>query len=180
VDLSEALLYAARQRAEQERLPVTFIRCDMRDIEFADEFDACINMFTSFGYLESEDEDAKVLQRVAVALKRGGKLLLDVINRDRLVRQFQAREWHAADEGWLVLEERTFDHLSGRVETLWVMVTRDGVRYERRFSVRAYTPAELRWMSERVGLRVTELLGDYDGHLYTWDSPRLIVVAVKE
>lgn len=179
VDLSEALLYQARQRAEREGLPVNFVQCDMRDITFTDEFDACINMFTSFGYLESESEDAKALEKVAQALKVGGKFLLDVMNRDRLVRRFQAREWHAADEGWLVLEERTFDPLSGRMETLWVCVARDGVRYERRSSIRLYTAAELRLMLERVGLGVTGLFGDYDGAPYVWDSPRLIVVAVK-
>jgi SAM-dependent methyltransferase len=179
VDLSEALLYAARKRAESEGLSVTFLHCDMREIDFADEFDAVINMFTSFGYLESEAEDEKVLGKVAQALKSGGKFLLDVVNRDRLVRDFQAREWHAADEGWLVLEERTFDHLSGRMETRWVCVARDGVRYERLSSVRLYTASELRTMLERAGLKVTNLFGDYDGSPYSWDSQRLIVVSCK-
>jgi SAM-dependent methyltransferase len=179
VDLSEALLYAARKRAESEGLSVTFLHCDMREIDFADEFDAVINMFTSFGYLESEAEDEKVLGKVAQALKSGGKFLLDVVNRDRLVRDFQAREWNAADEGWLVLEERTFDHLSGRMETRWVCVARDGVRYERLSSVRLYTASELRTMLERAGLKVTNLFGDYDGSPYSWDSQRLIVVACK-
>jgi SAM-dependent methyltransferase len=179
VDLSEALLYAARKRAESEGLSVTFLHCDMREIDFADEFDAVINMFTSFGYLESEAEDEKVLGKVAQALKSGGKFLLDVVNRDRLVRDFQVREWHAADEGWLVLEERTFDHLSGRMETRWVCVARDGVRYERLSSVRLYTASELKTMLERAGLKVTNLFGDYDGSPYSWDSQRLIVVACK-
>jgi len=179
VDLSEALLYAARKRAESEGLSVTFLQCDMREIDFKDEFDAVINMFTSFGYLESEAEDEKVLGKVAQALKSGGKFLLDVVNRDRLVRDFQGREWHAADEGWLVLEERTFDHLSGRMETRWICVARDGVRYERLSSVRLYTASELRTMLERAGLKVKDLFGDYDGSPYSWDSQRLIVVACK-
>jgi len=179
VDLSEALLYAARKRAESEGLSVTFLQCDMREIDFKDEFDAVINMFTSFGYLESEAEDEKVLGKVAQALKSGGKFLLDVVNRDRLVRDFQGREWHAADEGWLVLEERTFDHLSGRMETRWICVARDGVRYERLSSVRLYTASELRTMLERAGLEVTNLFGDYDGSPYSWDSQRLIIVACK-
>jgi len=179
VDLSEALLYAARKRAESEGLSVIFLLCDMREIDFSNEFDAVINMFTSFGYLESEAEDEKVLAKVAQALKSGGKFLLDVVNRDRLVRDFQAREWHAADEGWLGLEERTFDHLSGRMETRWVCVARDGVRYERLSSVRLYTASELRTMLERAGLKVTNLFGDYDGSPYSWDSQRLIVVSCK-
>ncbi len=179
VDLSEALLYVARKRAEQEGLKVTFLHCDMREIDFNGEFDAVINMFTSFGYLESEAEDEKVLEKVSMALKRGGKFLLDIINRDRLIREFQAREWHAADEGWLVLEERKFDSLSGRMETRWVCVARDGVRYERLSSVRLYTASELRVMIERVGLEVINLFGDYDASPYSWNSHRLIVLAKK-
>jgi len=179
VDLSEALLYVAQQRAEREGLPLTFLHCDMREIDFFAEFDAVINMFSSFGYLESEAEDEKVLSKIAQALKPGGKLLLDVVNRDRLVRDFQGREWHAADEGWLVLEEREWDLLSGRVETRWVCVARDGVRYERRSSVRLYTLAELRVMLERQGLKVAKVFGDYDGRPYSWDTPRLLLVAQR-
>ncbi len=151
----------------------------MREISFEAEFDAVINMFTSFGYLESEAEDELVLAKIAQALKPSGKVLLDVINRDRLLREFQAREWHAADEGWLVLEERTFDPLSGRVETRWVCVARDGVRYERSSSLRLYSASELRVMMERNGLQVLTLFGDYDGSPYSLDSPRLIVLGKR-
>lgn len=180
VDLSEALLYVAKKRAEQEGLKVVFLHCDMREIDFNNEFDAVINMFSSFGYLENEAEDEKVLAKVAQALKEGGKFLLDVMNRDWLVRNFQPMGWRADDEGWFVLEERTFDHLSGRVETRWIFIARDGVRYERLSSIRLYTVSELRTMLERAGLQVTNLFGDYDSSPYTWDSQRLIVVATRE
>lgn len=179
VDLSEALLYAARQRAEREGLTITFLQSDMREIDFTDEFDAVINMFTSFGYLENEAEDEKVLRKVTQALKQGGKFLLDVMNRDWLIRNFQPMGWRADNEGWFVLEERTFDHLSGRMETRWIFVARDGVRYERLSSIRLYTASELRAMLERAGLQVTNLFGDYDGSPYTWDSQRLIIVATR-
>lgn len=151
----------------------------MREIDFVGEFDAVINMFTSFGYLESEAEDEKVLEKVSQALKEGGKFLLDVMNRDWLVRNFQPMGWRADDEGWFVLEERTFDHLSGRVETRWIFIARDGVRYERLSSIRLYTASELRTMLERAGLQVINLFGDYDGSTYTWDSQRLIIVATR-
>ncbi|MFN4178930.1 MAG: class I SAM-dependent methyltransferase [Armatimonadota bacterium] len=179
VDLSEALLYAARQRAEREGLTITFLQSDMREIDFTDEFDAVINMFTSFGYLENEAEDEKVLRKVAQALKRGGKFLLDLMNRDWLIRNFQPMGWRADNEGWFVLEERNFDHLSGRMETRWIFVARDGVRYERFSSIRLYSASELRAMLERSGLQVTNLFGDYDSSPYTWDSHRLIVVATR-
>lgn len=179
VDLSEALLYVARQRSEQENLSVTFIQSDMRDLTFREEFDAVFNMFTSFGYLENEAEDEKVLERVAAALKVGGRFLLDVFNHDWLVRNFRERDWREMDEGWVLLEDRRFDFLSGRVETEWIAMAKDGARYIRRSSIRAYTAAELRVMLERVGLTPKQLLGDYEGNPYGWDSPRLIVVSQK-
>jgi len=54
----------------------------MRRIPFKDEFDAIINIFTSFGYLETEEEDLKVLEGVHRALTPGGVFLLHFINRE--------------------------------------------------------------------------------------------------
>lgn len=79
-----------------------------------------------------------------------------------------------------MLEECKFDFLSGRIETEWVAMARDGVRYVRRLSIRAYTAAELRIMLERVGLMVRQMFGDYEGSPYGFDSRRLIVVAQKQ
>jgi 2-polyprenyl-3-methyl-5-hydroxy-6-metoxy-1,4-benzoquinol methylase len=46
VDLSEPSLSIARQDAASRGLDVRFVRSDMRDMTFLEEFDAAINMFT--------------------------------------------------------------------------------------------------------------------------------------
>ena len=56
----------------------------MRRIPFEGEFDAVINMFTAFGYLESEEEDQEVLRQVYKALKPGGVFLLEMYIATRM------------------------------------------------------------------------------------------------
>ncbi|MCS7223831.1 MAG: class I SAM-dependent methyltransferase [Armatimonadetes bacterium] len=180
VDLSEALLYVAQQRAHQEGLTVTFIHRDIRDLDLPDPFDAVLNVFTSFGYLENEEEDARALAQMSRHLQPGGGLILDVMNREWLIRQFQPHDWRTVDEGWVVLEERTFDLLTSRLETRWVIVAADGGRYIRQSSIRVYSAAELRLMMENCRLRVEKAFGDYQGSPYEIDSPRLILIARKE
>ena len=82
LDLSQPYLEAAAAEAQRRRIEIETVRADMRAPGFDGRFDAVINMFSSFGYLESEAEDAKVLRGVAAALRPGGRALFDLINRE--------------------------------------------------------------------------------------------------
>jgi len=75
VDLSRAMLAEARRRFV-ERPRLTFVRGDMRRIAFRAEFDAVVNLYTSFGYFTPAQNRA-VLRRLARALRPGGRLLID-------------------------------------------------------------------------------------------------------
>lgn len=106
VDLSARALRRARRAASEAGADIRWQRCDMRDVAFQGEFDGVINMFTSFGYLESEEEDRGVLERVRAALRPGGRFLIDFINRDWVIRRYQARDWRRAPDGSILLLER--------------------------------------------------------------------------
>src|SRR5436309_6714365 len=53
-DLSDYFLQRAREAAAVQGVQVQWVHHDMRGIPFENEFDAVINIFTAFGYLESE------------------------------------------------------------------------------------------------------------------------------
>ena len=72
LDLSEYMLEECKAAAAVEGINPVLVHADMREIGFATEFDAVINMFASFGYLETDDEDQKVLNAASLALKGGG------------------------------------------------------------------------------------------------------------
>jgi SAM-dependent methyltransferase len=179
LDLSALHLRLARQAAKEAGVSVRWHRADMRDIPWEGEFDAVINMFTSFGYLESDEEDFKVLAGVARALKPGGRFLLDTINREMLVRHWEAHAWQEEADGTLRLEDRRFDFLAGRQRNRVLSIHPDGARREREIDLRMYTLRELADMLSRAGLRVRGTWGGFDGREYGLDSRRMIVLSEK-
>ena len=64
VDLSEKMLgWLARERAQREGASVEWVREDMRKFLRPGAFDACLSLFTSFGYF-SDEENEKVIRNV--------------------------------------------------------------------------------------------------------------------
>ena len=53
-DLSEVLLSEAQAQAQAQGVQVRWVQSDMGNIPFENEFDAAINIYTAFGYLETE------------------------------------------------------------------------------------------------------------------------------
>jgi 2-polyprenyl-3-methyl-5-hydroxy-6-metoxy-1,4-benzoquinol methylase len=181
LDLTALHLRLARRAAREAGVEVRWQRADMRDILWEEEFDAVINMFTTFGYLESDEEDFKVLQAVARSLRPGGRFLIDTINRERLMRRWEelpARQ--KGLDGTIRIEERSFDFLTSRQRNRVVAVYPDGTRDEREIHLRLYTLTELTKMLSRAGLEFRRVWGWYGGQDYGFDSVRMIVLAEKE
>jgi len=178
-DLSEVFLREAETEAQVQGVHVRWIHGDMRNIPFEHEFDAAINIFTAFGYLEDQDEDQKVLQQVCKALKPGGLFLLETLHREGLMRHFIPHHIEYYPEGLLVLEERSFDLLASRSEVKITMIYADGQRREHSFSHRVYTLTELVQMLAKAGLQVKGYFSAWDRSDLTIDSYRLIVLSQK-
>jgi SAM-dependent methyltransferase len=178
-DLSAVFLQHARAAAEAQGVAVRWIEGDMRQVPFEAEFDAVINIFTAFGYFESEEEDRQVLQQVYKALKPGGLFLLETMHREFLMRNFAPGQIDRRADGLIVLEEREFDLLTSRANVLVTMIFPDGQRREYRHSARIYTLTELARMLAMAGLQVQAYYGGLDGSALNMDSRRLVVVSAK-
>jgi 2-polyprenyl-3-methyl-5-hydroxy-6-metoxy-1,4-benzoquinol methylase len=177
VDLNEEPLERAYWAAREAGVKVDLRRIDMREIQFREEFDAVFNLWTSFGYFESESEDRLVLDRAYRALRPGGAFVLETVNLYSVLRRFEPRSWHELGEGRMLLEERSFDPWTGRMQSGWVLLEPGGERIEMAFATRAYTLVELVRMLSSVGFTVERAFGDYQGSEYAVDSRRMIVVA---
>jgi ubiquinone/menaquinone biosynthesis C-methylase UbiE len=175
VDRSRTLLDEARRRAGHARWP-KLVAADYRQLPFADEsFDAALNLFSSLGYL-GDDEDTRVLAEIRRVLRPDGRLVMELMHRDRLVRGFSERDWHLAGEGRLLLEQRTFDAAAGVAQTTQTLIDTSGERDSRTFSVRVYTATELQAMLARAGFSDAKCYGDLDGAPFGTDT-RLVIVA---
>jgi len=178
-DLSVVFLQHAQAAAEAQGVAIRWIQGDMRHVPFEDEFDAVINIFTAFGYFESEDEDQQVLHQVYKALKPGGLFLLEMMHREALIRNFAPGQIDRHADGLLVLEERDFDLFTSRTNVQVTMIYPDGQRREYRHSERIYTLTELARMLTLTGLHVQACYGGLDGSTLSLNSRRLVVVARK-
>jgi SAM-dependent methyltransferase len=178
-DLNGYFIKEAEKAAKRAGVYVRWLKRDMRKIPFENEFDFVLNLFTAFGYLESDDEDQKALDAAAKSLKRGGKFVLDVVNRDYVVRHYQEADWLQLPDGSIVAAEKKFDHATGRNIEKVIRLWRDGRREEFLLFLRMYTVAELAAMFRKAGLTLKEMYGNYKGDPITFDSQRYILIAEK-
>jgi SAM-dependent methyltransferase len=178
-DLSEVFLGEAEKEALAKGVHVNWLHADMRNIPFENEFDAVINIFTAFGYLEDQGEDQKVLQQVCKALKQGGHFLIETLHREGLMRHYNPQMISYYPAGLIELEERSFDLLTSRNEVHITMIYPDGQRTEYSHSLRVYTLTELVQMLAVAGLQMKAYFGAWDRSALTIDSFRLILLSQK-
>lgn len=178
-DLNGFLLGEAKKAAKRAKVSVRWVKGDMREVPFENEFDFAINLFTAFGFLESDEEDQKALVQAAKALKRGGRFELDFINRDFIVRDYCGKDWQQLSDGSAIITERRFDHATGRNYDHRVRIWKNGKREEFSLFVRMYTVVELAAMLRKAGLMLQEVYGSYRAEPLTFDSPRCILIAQK-
>jgi SAM-dependent methyltransferase len=180
VDLSPDMLSVAQERAQAARVTVRFLQGDMRQPLAGEQFDLVLNLFTSFGYFEDESDDLRVAQAAYAMLAPGGRFLLEVINGERVIRNFQEREWFTVGDA-AVLERRSLDQVSRRM-TVERTVSRSGGEEEEVsvHAVRLYWPATLDALLKQAGFPSVSFYGDWDGSAVGPDSLRVLAVGRKE
>lgn len=173
LDLSPASIEFAKQ-FERERL--RFHTHDMRKVWGYTDADAVFNIFTSFGYFDSDEDDISCVHAFAETLRPGGRLVVDFMNIHKVLDGIQAKEvkvvdaieFHItrkAENGFLVKDIRFYD--KGRdfsfQERVRILYKEDFIKY---FNF--------------AGLKLLNTFGDYG--LNTFDkftSDRLILIAQK-
>ncbi|MBP2675584.1 MAG: class SAM-dependent methyltransferase [Deltaproteobacteria bacterium] len=179
VDISEKMLRLARERANRELVSVEWVQEDMREFLRPDAFDACLSLFTSFGYFDDEQNE-KVLRNVGRNLKVGGSLLLDLRNAQKGLAGEEDHEMTmTVPAGRLRLCVR-FDRSTGRAHAEHELTRPDGIRISSRFDVRIYSEGELAAMIARAGMRIRFVHGSLDGAPFSRGAERMVVIAVRE
>ncbi len=152
----------------------------MRTFVNHDPVDAVIMMQTSFGFMETEDQDRAILRNIRQSIAPGGKLMIDVVSLFRLARTMAVpRRWERLDDGAIHLEERAYDFRTGRRITTIELFTPDGQHFKMSMSIRIYTLPELCGMLRGSGFRIIDAYGGYDGRSVSFDAKRTIVVAQR-
>jgi len=178
-DINASFLKNAKQSAKKAGVEVNWIKSDIRQIPFEDEFDVVLNLFTSFGYLENDEEDQKVIHQVAKALRPSGRFVIDIVNRERIVRIYGKKDWLDSADGAMIITERNFDLVRGRNQEKRIRIYKNGKRQVSNMAIRMYTFPELITICERASLQFVSAYGDYNGEMPTLDSKRCILITKK-
>lgn len=179
LDLSEHLLNRAKSDAERAEVEVEWVHGDMRDLPFESEFHAVINMFNSFGYFETEEEDQRVLEQVCGVLLPGGGFLQEIPNVASFVRAVESTKVGCLPDEVFVIEERDFDPVSGRMSLQIRRLLPDGRRTLSELDMRLYSPPEMKTMLGKAGLEVRGMYGALDRTALTLDSVFLVILNRK-
>lgn len=179
LELNGWLLDKAKASATFETLP-TLIQGDMRELNFNSEFDVAINMFTSMGYFDTENEDTVFLTGVYKALRSEGLFLIDFINRDWFLDNFKSRDSRVLVDGSEFLIERTYDSATSRNTECCIRFDPNGTITNRVVSsLRIYSVAELIRMVEDVGFIHYKSFGSFSGEVLLRASKRAILLFKK-
>jgi hypothetical protein len=152
-------------------------RADAREFVEPLAFDLVLNLYTSFGYFASPEEDRKVALNIYQSLKEGGKLVLSTLSKETIVRGFVEHSWDERGD-YMVLEHRTLHSEFRAVENQWIVLKGD-TRREVGFIVRLYSASEMRVLLEGVGFSHVRFYGSLAGTRYDQNADRMVVVATK-
>jgi SAM-dependent methyltransferase len=180
LDLNADYLARARLLAETQGVTVELIQADMRAVDRPEAFAACYNWYSSFGYFETDSENAAVLSAVFASLINGGRFAIDVLNLPWFLKNMVPYDWRYLPDGSIILEQLTFDNYTGRSRYCVTRVPAEGgERVSGEISIRLYSLVELRRMLELAGFRVIDCWGGLDGSRCLISSQRCIVLAEK-
>jgi SAM-dependent methyltransferase len=163
LDATPRFLELAREDAAKRGVDVEYVEGDMRSIPWSGRFDRVLSWFTSFGYF-SDDENRQVLAGAYEALKPGGLLAVELNNMLRLL-QVYADETVTERGDDRMIDRHRFDIQTSRSLDERTII-RGGKQRTFEFSVRMFTPAELRDWFLGAGFREAIAYGA-DGELLT-------------
>lgn len=175
VDYTAGFLTLAKAQATEMGVQVDYRLGDMRQTNFHEEFDRVLLLFTSFGYFKDEENEL-VLKNMASALRPGGYLMLDIPNRDVMLKDLPPAD--VIEKGNdLLINRFSFDVLTGRFHNRRIVI-RDGIRKDKPFSIRLYNATEIYNLLAGVHL-VNCRLVDGDGQPLSAESRRIVAIAQK-
>lgn len=178
--------YVERARARAEEAGVATVRFytgDLREVgsvlEEEAPFHAVANLLTSLGYWD-DATDRSILRQYGELAAPGAVLFLDTINRDYVVRNFQATSFEEFGDV-AYREERRLNLDTSRIESTWTFYRKEGDDLRHALTVdvsqRAYAPHELARQLEAAGWRRVRLFSGWDLKPLTGSVYRLVALA---
>ena len=176
VDLSKNLIKVAKENASVYDFSIDFVHSDIRKFETSDKFNLILNLFTSIGYFEDDEENFELLRKAYNLLKPGGCFVLDYFNRNYLEANLVPSSVETIN-GSVINQNRSIQG-SRVIKEIEIKKNGDTKKYFE--SVRMFSFNELQTELENTGFKINATFGNLDGKPFVLEtSPRVIIIASK-
>lgn len=175
LDINSAQINKAKARAISN---ASFYEHDMKKLYKDVYFDYVFNLFSSFGYFETKQEDLSALHHVCNGLKPGGYFVQDFLNCHSIANKLKAQDTVNEGDYSFEIKRKIVDNAIMKS----IQVSEKGViKGNFQEKIRAYKADELCAMHEQVGFKIVQTLGDYNLKPFekATDS-RLIIISQKK
>ena len=177
IDLSPAMLAQARERADAEGVDIELREGDMRDLELAEPAGLIYSPFRSLLHLANWQDRRRVFERVAAALKPGGRFAWNAFVFDPVIAGRVSGEVSQHAESSRIWQRVDYDPTESRIDiTAWIDQPGEG---ERKLSLWWVNRAEWEGLIEVAGLEVEALYGDFDRRPFDEESREFVWVTRK-
>lgn len=158
LDVSASQLREARAKLRGRRLPVRFVRGDMRQFALGQTFDAATCLFGGFGYLLTDRDVRSHLRSVRRHLAPSGVYAFEFWQRSAIVPGHKG--WYHRKKPFRLirLDQSTLDPRGDRLRVSFQFFVFEGNRVRDRFSeahvLRVYRIEEIRRLLASAGMRL--------------------------
>ncbi|WP_035648621.1 MULTISPECIES: class I SAM-dependent methyltransferase [unclassified Flavobacterium] len=168
-DLSENSIAEASKNSNET---LHFKVHDMRE-PFEEKFDAIFNLFTSFGYFESDDDNLTTLKAIKESLSEYGFAVIDFMNVAQVIETLVPQEVKTV--------EGIDFHIKRYVEDGHIFKEIDFEDQGRKFhfteKVKALTLKDFQDLMDEAGIYLLDIFGDYKlKKFHKTESERLIMI----
>ncbi|MDG2455939.1 MAG: class I SAM-dependent methyltransferase [Bacteroidia bacterium] len=155
---------------------LTFYTHDMRDA-LPKQYDVILNLFTSFGYFDTDEEHQKTLQNIYDGLNQGGTFIFDFMNVDVIIPNLVSGEVKNKEGIEFHIKREVVD---GRITKYIAFEDEQEEWHYHKEKVAVLDHNKLVNMMKSIGFKVVDTFGNY--HLNAFDvkkSDRLILILRK-
>ncbi len=169
LDLSEESIAHAKQF---ETDSLKFEVHDM-SVPYKEQFDAVFNLFTSFGYFENEDDNAKTLSAIQQNLNETGFGVIDFMNVDFVINNLVPNEIKSINGIAFNIHRYTKDGSIFKD----IKFSDKGEDFSFTERVKAFTLKDFELLFEELNISLFDVFGDYKlNRFYPNQSERLIMI----
>lgn len=173
IDLSEQSIKYAR-KFENNKLH--FLVHDMRKLFYINYFDIALNLFTSFGYFDTEKDHVNALKTFRKCLRADGILVVDYFNTEKIIRNLNSCETKSLDGINFNISKNVVD---GKIIKK-INFEDQGKIYNFEERVQAFSFEDFERMLSKAGMVIQKTFGSYSlNDFEAFNSDRLILICKK-